>query len=196
MKLISQVLLAVAVVVSVAGGLFLVVRGSNSGGYMEIRLPTATPAFEAEMKVHLSGAIRNPGVYSVQEGDRLADVVAAAGGPTEDADLTAVNLAVRVRDAQKYDIPARGELPGLQPAPASPPPGPRAPGCPPSGKIDLNSATAEELKALPNIGDVRAGAIVRYRESNGPFSRVDDVLAVPGIGPATLEAARDSVVVC
>ena len=187
MKLISQVLLAVAVVAAFAGGLFLLVRSSTSGERMEILLPTATPASEVELKVYLSGAIRNPGVYSVQEGERLSDAVAAAGGPTEDADMAAVNLAQRVKDEQHWHIPKKGEE-VRDTAGQGQPPSSSA-----MGRLDLNATSVEELKALPGIGDVRAESIVRYREGNGPFSRVDDIVAVRGIGQATLDAIRDLV---
>ena len=86
-------------------------------------------------------------------------------------------------DEQHWHIPARGEEPPVAT-------GERIAD---SGKIDLNSASVESLKSLPGIGDVKALAIVRYRQGNGPFSRVEDVLAVSGIGPATLEAIRELV---
>ena len=125
----------------------------------------------------------SPGVYAVEPGSRLEQVVEAAGGLTTDADPEAVNLAVRVEDEQHWHLPRAGES-------ARPPSsgGPSA-----SSKIDLNSATAHDLETLPGIGAVRAQSIVDYRQANGPFSSVDDLLGVSGIGPATVESVRDLV---
>ena len=183
MKLASQVVLVVAVVAAVAGGVVLFVRGPTSGNSIELVLPAATSVPETELKVYITGAVRLPGVYAVGLGSRLIDVVDAAGGPIRQADLAAVNLAVRVADEQHWHIPAQGEEPPVAT-------GERIAD---SGKIDLNSASVESLKSLPGIGDVKALSIVRYRQGNGPFSRVEDVLAVSGIGPATLEAIRELV---
>lgn len=151
-------------------------------------VPTPTATEVVVLKVYVTGAVRNPGMYEVQVGDRLADVVAAAGGPAEGADLDAVNLAARVRDEQHWHIPRIGE-PVEAAGDADRPSGVVSA----SGRLDINTATAEELTTLPGIGDVRAEAIVRYRDANGPFMRVEDLLEVEGIGPTTLEAIRDLI---
>ena len=176
-----------AIVASVAGGVFLVGRARTSGG-IEIVLPTATAVPRVDMKVYVSGAVRELGVYDMAEGSRLADALQAAGGATGDADLAAVNLAARLSDEQHWHIPKLGEAPlesAVQPL--------RSQATAASGKIDINSADVGLLTDLPGIGPVRAQAIVSYREANGPFLDVDVVLAVDGIGPATLEAIRDLV---
>ena len=179
----TQALLGLAVLAAIAAGAFFLFRSSSSGGGIEIILPTSTVEPRVELKVHISGAVRNPGVYQVEEGDRLVDVVEAAGGATEDADLSAVNLAERVADEDHWHIPGPGEsVPAQEPAAQAV-----------SKKIDLNSATADELTGLPGIGPVKAESIVRHRENNGPFSRVDDLLDVSGIGTATLDSIRELV---
>ena len=177
MKLISQVLLVLAVVAAVAGGLLLLVRDSNSGGGIEIVLPTATAEPVVDLKVYVTGAVRDPGVYAVEQGSRLVRAIEAAGGATEEADLSAVNLAARMTDEQHWHIPKLGEV--VRPPSTEAPAG--------SKKLDINSASVELLKSLPNIGEVRAQAIVSYREANGPYSSVEALLEVNGIGPATLE---------
>ena len=187
---VSQVVLAAAILASLAGGLFLVIKASTGGG-IEIVLPTATAQVRQDFKVYITGAIKVPGVYEVSEGSRLVDVIAAAGGATEDADLDAVNLAARVGDREHWNLPNRGAATvsevsvsatessgGLQATANN------------QGMINLNSASASDMEALPGIGEVKAGAIVAYREANGPFESVEAVLDVTGIGPATLEGIR------
>ena len=183
MKAVTQVILIVATLAALAGGATFLVRQSSSGGEIEILLPTAAPAVEIDARVYVSGAVRTPGVYAVDEGDRLADVIELAGGATDEADLAAVNLAVRVRDEDHLYIPRQGE--SFRPQ--------RSQGVTGSGKMDINSATARELQALPGIGEVRSESIIRYRGANGPFSSVEDLLGVRGIGAATLDAIRDLI---
>ena len=182
MKLVSQIVLIAVTLAAVAGGVVLLLRGPSSAG-MEIVLPTATPPSEAELKVYISGAVRNPGVYTLNKGDRLDQAIEVAGGTTVDADLSAVNLALRVRDEDHWQIPRRGEAPSTSAV--------RRTGT--AGRIDINSATAAELESLPGIGEVKAESIISYREANGPFSSVEELLGVHGIGPATVEAIRELV---
>lgn len=154
-----------------------------------------TPA-EPDLRVYVNGAVQNPGVYSLEPGNRLVDALAAAGGPTSDADLTSINLAQRVRDEGYYYLPQRGETP---PPIAALPAGPDSPeganpsggGSPPDSLIDLNTASVERLATLPGIGPVKAQAIVAYRGQNGPFASVVDITRVSGIGPSNYEAIRD-----
>ena len=100
-----------------------------------------------------------------------------------DADLEAINLAALLRDEDHWHIPRIGEAPKVTTAGAANP----------LGKIDVNSATALQLEELPKIGEAKARSIIRYREINGPFASVDELLAVEDIGPATLDAIRDLV---
>ena len=111
----------------------------------------------------------------------MADLVEAAGGVTEDVDMSAVNLAARVRDEDHWHVPRIGEANEPQPPGARP------------GAIDINSTDEELLKSLPGIGEVKARAIISFREANGPFSSADGLLEVSGIGAAILKAIRDLV---
>ena len=172
-----------AMLAALAAGVLLLVRDSPSGGGFEIVVPAATGTPDIRLKVYITGAVVNPGVYPARQGERLARLVESAGGATLEADLAAVNLAVRLKDEDHWHIPKVGE--------SSPPPPLQGVGG--AGKIDINSATVEELKNLPGIGDVKAQSIVRYREVNGPFSQVEDLLDIQGIGPATLDSLRDLV---
>jgi competence protein ComEA len=141
------------------------------------------------MLVHVAGAVVQPGVYELVGGARVRDAVVAAGGPTETADWNALNLAALVADGVKVYVPSIGEE--LPPSLLSGAPATDA--AEPSGPIDVNVATIEELDRLPGVGPSTAAAIVTERERNGPFLGVDDLERVPGIGPAKLEALRDLV---
>ena len=148
----------------------------------------------AEVTVHAAGSVRHPGVYVLVDGARVADVVSAAGGPLPDADLERVNLAAPVADGARVYVPAVGQE--TPPAVVTGDVGGSAGhggGIDPGRLIDLNRASATELEALPGIGPATAAAIIEHRERNGPFARVDDLLAVRGVGEAKLAALRDRV---
>jgi len=187
MKHALPVLLAIATTATIVGAVVLSLNDSSPGSEIEILPPdTVTESSDEidEIKVHISGAVRSPGVYAVTDGARLIDAVQAAGGQTEDAILDAVNLAALLEDEDHWHIPAEGEEGALNSTnPVQ------------DGKIDLNTATVEQLALLPGIGPVKATSIVSHRNANGPFSSVEGLLAVSGIGPVTLEGLRDLVVV-
>ena len=198
MKSILQLVLVACIILTVAGAAVLLFRASSSGD-MEVILPMPTAEAALDLRVHMKGAVRNPGVYSLNDGDRLEQAVEAAGGLTDDADLMAINLAQRVRDEDEWLIPRVGEGP-VQATVRNPTDRATSDGgpaygpayAPPSGgKIDINSATAAQLQdGLPGIGEARAQAIVSYREANGSFTSVDELLEVHGIGPGTLDGIR------
>lgn len=165
-------------------------------------LPPGTPSGEAEqLVVHVSGAVSSPGVVRLPAGSRVDDALRAAGGATKEADLSAVNLARPLEDGEQIHVP----VPGEEPPPAAPDAaapgsadGPSAAesGDPEDGApIDLNTASASELEELPGVGPAIARRIVEHRENNGPFTSVDGLLEVSGIGPATLEKIRDRATV-
>jgi competence protein ComEA len=177
----------------VAGLAFMVARWPASGG-IEIQPPQATPLptptrTPAPLRVYVSGAVNTPGVYTLPPNSITEDALSAAGGLTTDAESGAVNLAAPLRDGEQLHIPARGE-----PTPSSPPTAEPASSAP-SGPVNINTATVEELDTLPGIGPTYAARIVQYREGNGPFRTVDALLLVQGIGPATLEKLRPFVTV-
>ena len=154
---------------------------------------TAPDAASPVVGVYITGEVAAPGVYIINEGSRLANLILIAGGPTDRADITAVNLAALLRDEQHWHIPARD--PTAAPLPAGlVASGQAAPtGGAHAGKLNLNTADVDQLKILPGIGEVRAQAIVSHREDNGAFPSVDALLDVSGIGVATLESLRDFI---
>ena len=185
LKLVLNIVLAAAIVACVVGAGVLIVSDSRSSGAIEITLPPPTPVpvepqSVARIMVYVSGEVVRPGVYRLDPDNRVADALNAAGGPTADADLDRINLALRLTDEEQVHIPAVGSS-GSVPVGAA--------GQSPSaitGKLDLNTATVDELEALPGIGGVRAAAIVEHRNTHGPFERVDDLVEVSGIGDGIL----------
>ena len=201
----------------VLGALVLFLQGDDNAP-IQVVLPTpeandkaaseTPPDGEPEtLQVYISGAVRNPGVYSLRPTDRLQQAVEAAGGASAEAQLEAINLAVRVQDEGHYHIPRLGEAPTPQfvpgpqshrgPASGTGPLSAAATGAEHCGGLtDLNSASTHELEQLPGIGPVRASGIASYREAHGPFQSIDEVQNVTGIGPVTFEGIRDLISVC
>jgi len=157
---------------------------------IEIIEPTPAPfTAPGEIGVYVVGAVLDPGVYFLPQGSRVADALEAAGGPTDGADLVRVNLAKRVYDEEQIYVPHLGEE-----SPPLPPPSGSS-GGQTGGKIDINTATAEELESLPGIGPVLAQRIVDYRKANGPFAAIEDIKNVRGIGEAIFADIEDLITV-
>lgn len=150
---------------------------------------TSTPASVPGLVVHASGAVRTPGVYRLDLGARVIDLLEAAGGPGDGLDLDRLNLASPLTDGSRIWFPVRGErAPVVEVDPADS-------NSPSAAPVDLNRATASQLDALPGVGPSTAAAIVAHRVANGPFRSIDDLLAVKGLGPAKVEALRPLVTV-
>ena len=138
--------------------------------------------------VHVAGAVEKPGVYEMQEGERIYQAIEKAM-PKAEADINLLNLASRLSDGQKIVVPKKGE--GLPSASTSQGVAPAGEGN--AEKISLNQATKEELKTLPSIGDKRADDIIAYRESHGGFKKIEDLKEVSGIGEKTYDKLKDKV---
>ena len=143
--------------------------------------PAASTTPSGPITVHISGAVRAPGLVEVVANARVADAVAAAGGAEPFADLEGINLAAGLVDGQQVVVPSQGEVVAADPGS--------------SGKLRLNSASAQDLEALPGVGPVLAARIVAHREQWGPFSIIEDLLDVSGIGEAKLADLRDQLAV-
>lgn len=189
-----------------------------SGAGVTVNAPTVAPA-PSTVKVHVTGAVKKPGVYELSSTARVVDAVTAAGGATSSADLQRINLAQTIIDAEQVFVPVRSHrssaptvAPRLRPARTSLPPV-TAPGAMPpvnpavsttvangaptssSTRVNINTATAEQLDTLPGVGPSTAKAIITYRTQKGPFRKTSDLLNVPGIGPAKYDAMRGAVTV-
>lgn len=141
---------------------------------------------DAGLVVDVAGAVRRPGVYRMQPGARVHEAIAAAGGARPGAALGMLNRAAVLVDGQQVVVGAGGAPTSSGSAPAGTM---KAAG----DRVNLNTADEAQLDELPGIGEVTAAHIVASREESGPFTSVDDLDRVPGIGPATLESLRDAV---
>lgn len=181
----ALVIVACVALALVLAGKLLVPAGAASDGATTVVPPTELRARSVTppLVVHVVGAVRTPGLYKLRRSSRVADAVAEAGGATAKADLALVNLAAPLSDGQQVVVPER----------APPLAGPAGEVAGPQGPVHLNSATVEQLDALPGVGPVTAQKILDYRQAHGAFSSVEDLDAIPGIGPARIEQLRDLV---
>ena len=177
--------------VALAVGVILLVRVLDGGSRARAPVPvlrTAThapaPAAASELVVDVAGAVRRPGLYHLPAGTRIADAVAAAGGASARADVTLVNLAAPLADGEQVLVPVRGAG-GAASAGAAPSP---------TAPLDVNTASAEQLDALPGVGPTTAQKIIDFRQTHGPFRSVDDLEAVPGIGPSKVAQLKGLVI--
>ena len=141
------------------------------------------------LKVDIKGAVQKPGVYEFKQGDRVTDVIGMAGGLSEAADSTQVNMAQLVEDEMVVYIPIAGEETQAVQAAA----GGMNEGGKEGGLIDINKATLEELQELPGIGPSKAAAIIAKRDELGSFSTIEDLKLVSGIGDKTYEKLKDLI---
>ncbi len=153
----------------------------KSGG-TELARPESSASAVARgpvMLVHVLGEVVDPGLYELSEGDRVVDAVAAAGGFTEAAEQGGVNLARPLADGEQLVVPAVGQAP--------------AAGVVSDGRVNLNTADQATLETLPRVGPALAARIIAWRDANGGFASVDDLLNVTGIGQKTFDGLRDLV---
>lgn len=160
-------------------------------------VPTATPG---PLRVFVNGQVAAPDVYQLPPGSILQTAVAAAGGLTNEADTAVINLALPLQDGMHIYVPAEGEMvaePINMAAPVDADSGSADTAATGSGgnPINLNTATLEELDSLPGIGPSTAEKIIEHRETNGPFTTIEAIMDVSGIGPAKFEAIQELIIV-
>jgi len=171
MKTILNITYGVLIGLLGAGIIWLAV--SPPRGEEVILLPTATPGM---LTVYVSGAVATPGVYSLPEGSRVEAAVTAAGGLLPGAEANNINLAMLVTDGQQINVPGIVDTSHVN-----------------AGRVNINTATVDELDALPGIGPTTAQSIVDYRLQHGPFQVIQEIQNVPGIGPATFAVFQDYI---
>ena len=148
-----------------------------------------------EIFVHICGCVKDAGLYTLPAGTRAGDAVEAAGGFTKKADKSAVNLASVLEDGMQLYIPSLDESADTEAQRAQSKTGSDGKKEVSAGLVNINEATAQELTSLSGIGLARAENIVSYREENGPFSSIEDIKNVSGIGDGIFEKIKDSITV-
>lgn len=165
--------------------------------------PSPTATSNQPLVVSVVGLVHSPGLVTLTPGARIADALKAAGGTTAGADTTGLNMARQVGDGEQIVVgiaPAKGQPPMLgssistgSSAPSAPPTAARSDRPTSAEVVNLNTATVQQLDALPGVGPVTAAAIVAWRDANGKFTSIDQLAEVDGIGPARLEKLRPLV---
>lgn len=174
-----QITVVVILLLLLGVGGFLLLRPvpRPEGSFLPVEEEKDPEAVKTRLTVHVAGAVVNPGVVTLDPGARVMDAVQQAGGPLPEADLDSLNLAQPVSDGQKITVPCKGEGLAVQDGAAS-------------GevrRVNVNTATKEELERLPGIGPTLAQRILDYREAHGGFRSVDELRKVSGIGPKKFE---------
>ncbi len=170
-------------------------------GYKSIAPGRSAAAGIGEFPVHVAGAVARPGVIYANADMIVEEALRQAGGETENADLSQVNLAARMEPNSQLYVPSKGEVYdpsrlGVYAAHAAPTHIKDSDSEPQAGAlIDINHATLQQLDSLPGVGPVTAQRIIDYRNNVGPFKRVEDLLGVKGIGPKKLEKIRPLVMI-
>ena len=190
MKTVLYIFIGILLGLLLAGGIWLAARTPEGESVLLRPAPTSEP-----IQVHIAGAVVRPGLYDLPEDSRVMDAVEAAGGFVAEADKNSINLAARLEDAQRLDIPyVAGYIPDVEQGfvvISEGTPSPLA------GEelVNINTASLEELDTLPGIGPTTAQKIIDYREENGPFATIEDIVNVSGIGAATYEDIKDLITV-
>ena len=148
-----------------------------------------------DIKVYVCGAVQRPDVYEISADSRIVDAVSAAGGFAIDAYPEAMNLAETVSDGSRIYVPTKEEVDALAIVYSDTGSGSGDTMSDSTGRVNINTATLEELTTLPGIGDTRARAIIDYREQNGAFGNIEDIMQVTGIKEKSFSKIKDSICV-
>lgn len=199
--------LIVALAVAAAGAAFALIKRSGTQDAQELVYeteeytqessgeedPTET-SFDEEICVYVCGAVNSPGVYYLPSGSRVHEAVEMAGGLTDEAAEDYVNMASLLEDGEQLYIPTQEEAEeeGLEIDSASSSSGSDSSS---ESLININTASSEELQTLSGIGEAKAAAIISYREENGDFESIEDIMNVSGIGESTFENIKDYITV-
>ena len=165
-------------------GLILLINSRPNGNPIQIiPAPTIRP-----IQVYITGEVQKPGLYQLEKGSRLSDLISLAGGLTSNfSDTNNINLAAKLYDGQhihldeEFNLPESSNKSGTQILTTT-------------NKININEANVEELETLPGIGETRAKDIIEYRNTNGFFEEIEDILNVKGIGESTFDKLKDLIV--
>lgn len=194
MKAWYKIIIGVLIGLLASGTFLLVVAPPRGTSLVLLPLPTPEP-----IVVHVSGAVLNPGIYSLPCNSRVADAINTAGGSIKTADLEAINLAAFIFDGEKITVPVYGEdistdsinddFSSIQDTNSI------LKMLSKDNPLNINTANQEELESLPGIGPSKASEIIQYRQMHGKFHQIDDLLNVPGIGPAIYNEIVDLITI-
>lgn len=159
---------------------------STTPSTKETEAREATPSPPTDTVVHVTGAVHSPGIISLAAGARLAEAIEKAGGATENADTSQINLARLVQDGEQILVPTKSSTPTDTPTTSSAPTNT-------TGKISINTATAQQLQSLPGVGPALAQRIIDYRTQKGQFRKLDQLKNVSGIGEKMFAKIKDSI---
>jgi competence protein ComEA len=160
----------------IIGGAIYLVASPHPQGTINFVSPTQSDI----VTISITGQVTHPGVYSLSVGSRINDAITAAGGSLQDANLTGIPLAQLLEDEDHITIPSIESVQNTSISNSQ-------------GKINLNTATLEQLESLPGIGEGKAQAIIDFRVNNGKFSSIEDLLAVSGFGPSIYNTIKDMI---
>ncbi len=201
----EKITIILLLIVIIIGGGIVLYKNINSEDNFTINSASGilenTPAIQKEVPsviIHIAGAVKNPGVYQLKSTDRIVDAVKISGGATEEANLDLINLAALLKDGQKIIVPSKiynengkeinknidNSAEVMYSSSGSI-----------SGKININTANAIMLQALPGIGPVLSERIIEYRNQNGLFGVIDDIQDVSGIAEKKFEGIKDLICV-
>lgn len=171
-----------------------ILQSSSSSAVSSANISSSNSSVSKTVTCDITGAVKHQGVYTLKNGARLQELIEAAGGTTSRAQLKAINRAILLKDQDKIHIPYKGEKidnAATNAATSSSPEASSSSGQTESGdKINLNTATVTELQKLTGIGEKKAEQIIAYREQNGSFKKIEDLMQVSGIGEKTFESLK------
>jgi competence protein ComEA len=174
-----QILLFGILLGLLAAALVLIVSTPPRGNEIKLIQSTSVP-----ITIQIDGGVKNPGIYQLPLDSRLDDAMIAAGGLLESADSRPINLARKLTDGERITIPT--QCVNCTPFPTESTNLKNKAELQPGTKININSANVDELQKIPGIGPSKANAIIKYRETNGPYKEIQELDDVPGIGPAMI----------
>lgn len=184
---------------------FYIIKKANKSEYIELEIEkdkveenntiNKEIVEEQEIVIHITGAVKKQGIVKIKEGARISDIIAVAGGTTNEADLSKINLAYKVEDGQKIYVPNINDETNVESVTQEVGKNVLEDSNSKTSKVDINSASQTELETLSGVGPSTALKIINYREENGKFEKIDDIKKVPGIGEAKFESLKESIYV-
>lgn len=183
---------------------FYIIKKANTSGYIELEIQENEVVentifdkdnIKEEIIIHVTGAVKNQGIVELEKGARISDVINAAGGMTNEADLTKINLAYEVEDGQKIYVPSINDETNIESITQEAGENVLEDNNGKTNKVNINTASQTELETLSGIGPSTALKIINYREENGNFEKIEDIKNVPGIGESKFKSLKENICV-